>query len=277
MTPVIDAHVHIWRAIPAGEAASPTIVSPHEDVPVSRAMELMDRHGVDRAVLVQPMFRGEDNGEVAEAARGCPDRLAAVCVVDPRIPEAEKRLEYWAVERGCRGLRLRPRIPAEAAVFGEPGTFPLWEHARRLGLVVSVLASPEHLTRLGALAVRFPEVPIVIDHLAHPRVEEGIGGAGFRALLTMSQHKNIYVKISGYYHFTDQSDPFPDCWPLLEALHDGFGPRRLIWGSDFPHCDRVVGYARALALVRRDLPFLDDSARALILGGNSARLYWGSR
>jgi predicted TIM-barrel fold metal-dependent hydrolase len=276
MARVVDAHMHIWRAIPAGEPAPRAIVGPHEDVPAERALEVMDRHGVDRAVLVQPVFRGEDNSDVVQAATDYPDRFAAVCVVDPRIPEAEERLEYWTVERGCRGLRLRPRILAEAPVFGEPSTFPLWEQARRLGVVVSVLAATEHLATLGRLAARFPEVPIVIDHLAHPKVEEGTGGAGFRQLLAMAHHPNVYVKISGYYHFTEQPDPFPDCWPLLEALHDHFQPHRLIWGSDFPHGDRVVGYARGLELVMRDLPFLSDAARALILGGNAARLYWAS-
>src|SRR5437764_11061096 len=108
---VVDSHLHVWRALPTGEPGVPTIVSPHEDVPVERALEVLDRHGVSRAVLVQPMFRGEDNGYVADAAGARPDRLAAVCVVDPRVPSAADRLEHWAVGHGCRGLRLRPKVP----------------------------------------------------------------------------------------------------------------------------------------------------------------------
>lgn len=274
MVPVVDAHVHIWRAIASGPLAQLTIVSPHEDVPIARAVAVMDQHGVDRAVLVQPVFRGEDNSDIVEATIESPDRFVAVCVIDPRIPGAEDRLEYWARERGCRGLRLRPRIPAESATFGDPATFPLWERAQRLNVVVSILADPEHLTTLSTLASRFPDVPILIDHLAHPKVDEGVNGAGFQTLLATAQHTNVHVKISGYYHFTEQPDPFPDCWPLLEALHDRFGPTRLIWGSDFPHGDRVVGYSRGLALVGDALPFLTAADRAMILGGNAARRYW---
>ena len=54
--------------LPAGEVGVPTIVSPHEDVPVELALDVLDQHGVDRAVLVQPMFRGEDNSYVAAVA-----------------------------------------------------------------------------------------------------------------------------------------------------------------------------------------------------------------
>jgi len=276
MAPVIDAHVHVWKALPAGVPGVSTIVSPHEDVPVERALDVLDRHGVDRAVLVQPMFRGEDNNYVAAAARDRPTKLAAVCVVDPRLPGAADRLEHWAGAFGCRGLRLRPRVPEESAAFDDLATFPLWDRARSLGVVVSLLASPEHLGRIGALAARFPEVPLVLDHLAHPRVTEGVNDTGFQEMLALASYPLVFVKVSGYYHFTDRPDPYSDCRPFVEALYDRFGPERLVWGSDFPHVERTTGYARALEFVSGELPFLRGPDRELILGGNAAKLYWGS-
>jgi predicted TIM-barrel fold metal-dependent hydrolase len=180
------------------------------------------------------MFRGEDNGYIADVAAGRPDRLRAVCAVDPRISAAQDRLERWVVERGCRGLRLRPRVPEESAAFGSPDASPLWERARRLGVVVSVLADPAHLDATGALAARFPEVDIVIDHLAYPVVPGGRETAGFRRLLALARHPRVVIKLSGHHHFTDQPDPYPACWDLVHALYDRFGPERLIWGSDFP-------------------------------------------
>jgi predicted TIM-barrel fold metal-dependent hydrolase len=75
MAPVIDAHLHVWRALPAGVPGVPTIVSPHEDVPVERALDVLHRHGVDRALLVQPMFRGEDNSYVMPCSKGYPSVL----------------------------------------------------------------------------------------------------------------------------------------------------------------------------------------------------------
>ena len=271
---VVYSHMHIWRALPEGEHGPSTIVSAQEDVPAERALEVMDRNGVDRAVLIQPMFRGEDNHYLVEAMTDHPDRLATVCVVDPRIPGADERLEYWAAERGCKGLRLRPRVAEETAVFESPAILPLWGRARKLGVVISVLANPRDLARIGELAERFPEVAIVIDHLAHPRVEEGVNGDGFRAMLALARFPNVHVKMSGYFNFSIEPDPYLDCWPLFQNLLDHFGPTRLIWGSDFPHVEQITGYARALDLVRNDLRFLDDATRTLILGENANRLYW---
>jgi predicted TIM-barrel fold metal-dependent hydrolase len=274
MPPIIDAHLHVWRALPPDAPGAATIVSAHEDVPVERALNVFDQHGVDRGVLVQPVYPGEDNSYVADCAAAHPDRLAAVCVVDPRTPGAADRLGYWVNERGCRGLRLRPRIPAESACFGDPATFPLWERARSLGIAINVLASPEHLSAVDALADRFSEVPILIDHLAHPNVAEGTGGPGFQTLLSLSRHPRVSVKVSGYYYFSSEADPYADCWDLVRAVHDRFGPDRLIWGSDFPHVERKTGYARSLDFVRQNLTLLSESDRARILGGNALALYW---
>src|SRR5687768_15266618 len=131
---IVDSHLHVWRAVPDHQRPNVTTVSPVCDVPVELLTEYMAEYGVERAVLVQPLFPREDNSYVADCAAAAPERLAAVCVVDPRSPEAPDRLEYWVRERGCRGLRLRPGVAAEAACFGQPATYPLWEMAQRLGV-----------------------------------------------------------------------------------------------------------------------------------------------
>src|SRR5262245_25687281 len=167
---LIDSHVHVWRPVPEHSGPVATIVAPQSAVPVELLDEYLKEHGVSRAVLVQPVFPGEDNSYVAECAAARPDRFAAVCVVDPRKADAPERLSHWVRERGCRGLRLRPRVPDEASAFGDPATYPLWEQVRELGIAVSVLADAAHLPALKELADRFREVPIVVDHLAHPDV-----------------------------------------------------------------------------------------------------------
>ena len=51
---VVDAHLHVWRAVPDHPQPSATIVSPCSDVPVELLRQYMAEHGVDKAVLVQP-------------------------------------------------------------------------------------------------------------------------------------------------------------------------------------------------------------------------------
>ena len=175
----VDGHLHVWRAAAGQTPNVATLVPPQTDVPIEAARVVLDQHKIARAVLVQPVFRGEDNSYVADCARAEPDRYAAVCVVDPRTPGADERLARW-VEHGCRGLRLRPRLAAEEAIFGDPATYPLWEAAGRLGVVVSLLCGPSHLATVDELAGRFADVAIVIDHLGHPNPAAGPHDPAFR-------------------------------------------------------------------------------------------------
>lgn len=288
----IDAHTHIWRAVTAPQAA--TIVSGQCDVTVELLRAYLDEHQIDRAVLVQPVYPGTDNSYVANSAAADSGRLASVCVVDPRRPDAADQLRYWVTERGCRGLRLRPRVADEAAAFGHAATWPLWEAARELGAVVSVLAGPEHLPTIGTLAERFAPVNIVLDHFAHPRLAEP--APEIAGLLALARLQNVHIKTSGHYYFSDEPYPYHDCRRLVTAVFDAFGPDRLLWGSDFPHVLLKSGYARSLRLVgsapkgqiataAHDAAKSDASVdlfcgrlsaadRDKILGRNAARLYW---
>jgi predicted TIM-barrel fold metal-dependent hydrolase len=254
-----------------------TIVSPVDDVPAGLLDQYLEEHGVGRAVLVQPAFRGEDNAYVADVAAASADRFAAVCVVDPRRSDGPERLRFWTQDRGCKGLRLRPRIPGEAAAFGHPDTYPLWEYAGRLGLVISVFAGPQHVPAVDVLAARFPDVALIVDHMALPAASDGVNALAFRELLALARHPRVFIKVSGYYYFSAEDYPYRDCWDLFRALYDAFGAARLVWGSDFPHVLLRTGYRRMLLLQERAYDFLTREELDRVMGGNAAALYWGAR
>jgi L-fuconolactonase len=65
--------------------------------------------------------------------------------------------------------------------------------------------------------------------------------------------------------------------PYVATLLDLFGPRRLLWGSDWPVVDLAGGYDRWHGLAHEALSGLDAAARAAIFGGNAARVYLEAR
>jgi L-fuconolactonase len=269
---IVDSHAHIWRPVAPGSSPVTTIVSGEVDISAAMFRECLTQHGVDRAVLVQPVYPGEDNSYVADAAAQDPDRFAAVCVVDPRKSDAAERLAYWVTERGCRGLRLRPKVAAEEQCFGDPSTFPLWQEAARLEIAINVLGNFEHLGAVATLAERFPAVPIIIDHLAHPPLP--LTAAELAPLLNLAQFPRVYAKVSGYYYFSQEAYPHRDGVEVVRAAYDRFGAERLLWGSDFPHVTLRMGYGPALAMVEAAFTWLSAEERQRILGQNSLRLYW---
>lgn len=272
---IIDSHLHLWRADPTYPNPATTIMSPVSDVPLALFEEYMAEHQIDRAVFVQPLYPGEDNSYIADCAASQPNRLAAVCVIDPTRAGAPDRLSYWVKERGCRGLRLRPRAAGQSAIFGHPDSFPLWQRAAELGTVISVLMGPEHIAALAAVAARFPSVPVVVDHLGHPDVTAGVDAPDFQRLLDLATLPNLHIKLSGFYHFTNVAYPYTDCRPLIQAIYDRFDATRLLWGSDFPHAILKTDYGRTLHVLHRSGVNFSQADLELIMGGTALRLYWG--
>jgi predicted TIM-barrel fold metal-dependent hydrolase len=268
---IVDAHAHIWKKDPGFPDPSVTFMSPTSEVPLRLLRLYMDEHGVGRAVLVQPMYPGEDNSLVADAARADPERFAAVCVVDPRLPGAPDRLESWVKDRGCRGLRLRPAFAGEGAAFEQDA---LWERARKLGVVVSILARMEHVPAIARRAALFPDVQMVVDHLAHPDPSSGPAAPAFRDFLALAERPNVFVKPTGFHNFSRRPYPHEDCDEIFKVVLDRFGADRLIWGSDFPHVLLHSGYGPAVHHFERRHAFLGTEDRGRILGANAEKLYW---
>ncbi len=271
---VIDAHLHVWRAVRNHPAPAVTIVSPCSDVPVELLKQYMGEHRVDKAVLVQPLFPIEDNSYVADSAAADPEHLAAVCYVDPRETDAVERLKYWVKERGCKGLRIRPSVDGEEKTFGKPASYAVWEAAQELGIAVNLLMNSEHLPALSAIAERYTQVPLLIDHMANPDVAAGRDSTAFKSLLAMSKFPQVSVKVTGYYYHSNESWPYTDCHDIFKALYETFGPKRLIWGSDFPHVILNCSYASVLALQERYYTYLSKADLAAIMGDNADALYW---
>ena len=60
--------MHVWQAAEGETPGVDTIVPPQTDVPIELASDTLLEYQVERAVLVQPVFRGEDNTYVAACA-----------------------------------------------------------------------------------------------------------------------------------------------------------------------------------------------------------------
>ena len=66
----------------------------------------------------------------------------------------------------------------------------------------------------------------------------------------------MYLKLTPQPHKSKLPYPHQDTFPAFRRLYDAFGPRRLMWGTNFPGVLRGTGYARSLELFRHHMDFL---------------------
>jgi len=221
---------------------------------------------VSRAVLVQHL--GEfDNAYIADCAAAAPGRLAGVCLVDHRLPDAAGELERLARTGLFRGVRFPAAVLHEAP--------ELFAAAARLGLVI-VLYAPDGMEPLVEPLDRFlnesPQARLVITHLGTPSLDEAPRFAAARSAFRLARHAGVYWQLSGMKMFCPW--PHEALHPLIAGALEAFGPDRLLWGSNYPVVGTRDDYRRDLdLLISGRLPLPTDVIPA-IAGGTARRLWF---
>jgi len=241
--PAVDAHAHIFAAIPFAEDAHSR---PAYDYPVEAYLADLDRHGITHGVIAAASLFGTCNDYTLAALEAHPN-LRGTVILPPETGAPELRA---LAARGAVGVRLVWRRLAE---LPDIGAEPWRGFLRRLadcGLHVELLAGG---ARLPALLPQFAQagVEVVLDHFGVPSREAGAACAGMDATIRAVQDGRAWVKISAGFRLAPGVAE-----ACTERLLREAGPGRLLWGSDAPFVNHEtqVDFAGAIDLYRRLVP-----------------------
>jgi predicted TIM-barrel fold metal-dependent hydrolase len=238
----------------------------------------MDAAGIARVVLVHSTSAyGFENGYEADCAARYPDRFVAVGGIDALAPDAPQRIAYWVRERGIAGLRIYAAGPAvaneDAAFIDDPASFPAWNTVAEFGIPMILHVRFHALPRVEALLKRFPQIPMILDNLAAPPIDDGLPYAAADALFALAKYPQLYLKVTSIVLQRDLSRGSGNFGTFFERVVAEFGAERLLWGSNFPGSPGTL--AELYALANRELATLSDAARKQIFGATALRLYPG--
>lgn len=272
--PIVDSHVHLWKNDPRYPWPADLKTRPTEDALPETLLALMRAHGVDRTVVVHVIYYRWDCRYAAEVVTAHPDRLAGVCRVDPRDPRAAADLERWA-RAGLHGVRLSPAAGSDGDWIADRAQMDLiCSKAAELAVPMCVLCPIQRIPDVERVIERHDgRLDVCIDHMADCPIGEP---DELQKLLRLARYERVFVKLSHLWLLSRQKYPYRDTHDQVRRLYDAFGPRRLMWGTDWPAVESYCGYGRALALYRDELKFLSDEDRGWILGKTALRLWPGT-
>jgi L-fuconolactonase len=271
---IVDAQIHVWspdvstRPWPPGRTA-------HAHGPAlgpEQVLRVMDDAGVARAVLVPPSWIGDDNTDALEAARRWPDRFAVMGRLDPTAPDAADRLERWRQQPGMLGIRLTFHLPYWSAWLTDGSLDWLWAACERLALPLMIFV-PGQAPAVAPIAARHPRLRLILDHLARRGgTKDDAAFADLDDVLALARHPNVAVKVSALPCYSSEAFPFPGLARHLRRVHEAFGPRRMLWGTDYsrlpvPYRDAVRHLTEGVDfLTREDLEWIMGRACAEWVG-----------
>lgn len=282
-TPVIDTHMHVWSGDPRRfgfeNPYSPGSQPSGTAGTVELLLEEMQEFGVTQCVLVQVIYHGWDNRYVAHCLKEHPQRFRGQGLIDPTDPQVADKLEYWMKEHALSGMRFSPiYYTGKDDWVDGPAHHALWQKAGELGAVFNYFISTPQLPRLERMIARYPDVHVVIDHLARIDLKADDPLPEFQKLLRLARYPNVYTKLSELSVISPSGEyPYRDTFAWVRRMYDAFGPHRLMWGTGFPGKTRVENgrpdLRQELDLVQREIEFFTEEDRVQILGANAARLW----
>ena len=258
---IIDTHLHVW----SDDAERYPFAEGRAQVgggSVELLNQTMDEVGVDKAVIVQPIYYLFDNRYVADCLRRFPGRFAAIGLVDPKAPDAPDRLEKLVREDGFGGLRIHSSRLDHPSEWAAPDQDLLWRRSEELGTCFIVHGPAANLPHLEPIIGRFPQVPVVLDHIGGAPTDEEPPFPLLSHVLDLARFPKVYVKFTPQAHKSELPFPHADTFPAFRRIYDAFGPQRLMWGTNFPGVMKGVGYGPALEMFRDHVDFLTDDDKA---------------
>jgi L-fucono-1,5-lactonase len=275
--PVIDAHQHFWNL----EKVSYPWLTPAL-APIRRTFEppdlepLLRAAGVDATVLVQAADSYEDTDAMLARAGAYPWIAAVVGWVPlDRPDEAAAAVERYRARPAFAGVRHLihddpdPDWVVQDAVIEGLGILAAADLTFDL---VGVL--PRHLEHVVTLAERVPGLRIVIDHLNKPKIKEKGWEPWATLLARAAECPAVHAKVSGLNTAADREHwTAADLRPYVEHALEVFGPRRLMFGSDWPVANLAGDYAKVWRETNAVLADLPEPDRAAVFGETARDFY----
>ncbi|MCE5251715.1 aminotransferase class III-fold pyridoxal phosphate-dependent enzyme, partial [bacterium] len=229
---IFDSHAHLWR-VADWEAPKPNIFTDGPDevtIDVWRACigrQVGESRLVGGLFIAVPMCAIDPaNGFLADQLENEPGSRGLICV-SPGYPKekAISLLQHPAIA----GFKPYHTFSAEVPTFQSSiaGYLPewVWELADERGLVITLhlvrdraLADSGNQREIREMCRKYPRARLILAHAARgfhaPNTVEGI--SSLRGI------ENVWFDTSAVCESS-----------ALAAILDEFGPRRLLWGSDF--------------------------------------------
>jgi predicted TIM-barrel fold metal-dependent hydrolase len=243
---VVDAHVHFFS-----QRFFSTLVSQKPGLTMDSAGELLgwelppdpetlaarwiaelDQQGVQAASIIACV--PGDEASVSAAARAFPDRLFPYAMVNPKALQLDAlatirvaclfpAMHLYSIQDECVRPVFEWAQREKRAIFVHCGVLSLGVR-KKLGLASPFDLKFSNPVDLHAVALRYPDVPIVIPHF----------GAGYfrEALMVATLCPNVYFDTSSSNDWTKLQVPPISVRGAFRQAMRVVGPSRLLFGTD---------------------------------------------
>lgn len=271
---IVDAHQHFWDPARGDYGWLKPDNPIHCVFGTNELRPLLVQTGVDATILVQAAPTAAESDYLLSIARKTPWVLGVVGWIDLERADAADEVRRRAADPLFLGVRPMLQDLPDPDWILQPGLDPALNAIAAEGLVFDALIRTHQLAAITELAMRHPQLPIVLDHAAKPRLGDADAMAAWeKGIEALAALPNVTCKLSGLLNELQPGGGRDDVARAVGVLFDLFEAQRLIWGSDWPVLMLAGDYQGWFDLAREAVAAKYSSAVRAVMGGNAVRIY----
>ncbi len=272
----IDAHHHLWKYSAAEYGwISPEMREIRRDFLPEDLEKLMHHFGIEGTVAVQARQSLAETTWLLDLAAKH-EIIRGVVGWAPLTEGAEvkRSLEPLAGNPKLKGVRHVIQDEADPRYILRDDFNAGVRTLREFGLRYDILIFERHLPAAIEFVDLHPNQVFILDHVAKPRIRERVMSPWDRNIRELAKRQNVYCKLSGMVTEADPKRWKPaDLKPYIDVALSAFGPKRLMYGSDWPVMLLAAEYVQWHDLVRHAFEKLSAAEQERILGGTAVEAY----
>ncbi|MDQ8736371.1 amidohydrolase family protein [Paenibacillus sp. LHD-38] len=272
----LDAHQHYW-SIERGDYGwiTPALPVLYRDFLPQHLEPLLNKHQLDGTIVVQAAATLAETDFLLALSETEPTIAGVVAWLDLTDPDYRIHYERFAKHPKFVGFRLMIQEMPDANAILAPTYVEALTFFAEKGVPVDLLVVSHQLEPLVKLLDQVPHLHAVIDHIAKPRIKDGVLEPWKEQMSQIAAHPRIYCKLSGMVTEADHNNWEPAAFkPYIEHVLDVFGPGRVMYGSDWPVSLLAASYDEVVSVLGQALPETwTEADRERLFGLNAKEFY----
>jgi len=271
---IIDSHQHFWNYDPIKDAwIDDSMEVIRRDFLPKDLKPLLDENAIDGCIAVQADQSENETDFLLSCAQKNKFIKGVIGWLDLTSDNLESRLNHYIKNPLFKGLRHIVQAEKDDYLLREDVQKGISKLAN-YNLTYDILIFPSQLNAAIELVKKFPKQQFVLDHIAKPNISYTVDELWRLNIIELSKNQNVSCKLSGLvtetnnYTFNDI-----DFNPYLDIIFQSFGPKRILFGSDWPVCLLAANYKKVYDLIFDYLDNHSTEIKTQIFGLNAIKIY----
>lgn len=262
-----DSQIHVFGDPQRYPIRPGAAYPPPADATIDAALRMHNALGIERGVVVQATAHGTDHRILYDALIKAGPQYRGIAIIDDNVSDQELQRLHDA---GVRGARFN--FWKQLGIAPTPSGFlRALDRIKQYGWHAKVHSAGAEWLEIKDLLANV-KIPVVIDHMGHPDLRNGLDQPAIQMLLDLLRNENWWVMIANGDRFSAHEQGWDDALPLAQLLINA-APNKTIWCTDWPHVQYrkpMPNDAELLEFLYRAAP--DPVQQRKILVDNPAKL-----